>query len=315
MPGRYGVRSLFSYTFPGFLSDPIEEFMDKRATFFRGTDQAKPKSKEEILSAVGPYLGEALEKQRQRLVWHKIVMEITEWPDRSTHAQWYAYETGGDQVYLVRCICTDTRSYRFPNLDRCSISEELWHDFYLQKQSDEEYIVSSIDVIDKGDCFYKRDTEYCKREDLELPLKRGLSSHKKQKEARLFSRDISKGMYQQIPGFSEEQFIAQTTARLKCIYYADNREAVKTFADQTLEEFIRAHQNVVNCEVMDFHFVNFTSDGQNYTLSVRIRVMLDRYMGGNKIKRKKETIKMTLMKSIEGIMNQDWFVTEMVSGG
>lgn len=306
MPGRYGVRSLFSFMFPNTFSDPIEEFMDQRAVYLRTTD--KVGTREESLSAVGPYLGAALEMQRKRLISRKLRLEISEWPDRNEHPQWYAHDMGGEQVYHVRFFSTDTRNYCFLNLNRCSIRDELWHDYYLLKKGEEEYIISSMDVADKADCYYKRNTEYCSQEDLESKLKLGLLLRKKQKESRIVSRNIADTIRRKFPEFSLEQFIAQASGRLKCIYYADNQAAVETFVNGDLGDFIKNHQNVVNCELMDFHFMNFYSDAQKDTISAKLVVILDRDEGSYRIKRKTETIKVWFERPVEGIMNQDWYV-------
>lgn len=306
MPGRYGVRSLFSFMFPSMFSDPIEEFMDQRAIYLRTTE--KVGSKEESLSAVGAYLGEALEMQRKRLISRKIRLEITEWPDRNEHPQWYAHDMGQEQVYQVRFFSTDTRNYIFLNLDRCSIRDELWHDYYLLKKGEEEYIISSMDVTDKADSYYKRNTEYCSEEDLESGFKLGLLFRKKQKESRIASRNLAERIRQQHPEFSLEQFIAQASGRLKCIYFADTQAAVETFVNGDMRDFMKAHQNVVNCELMDFLFGDFFTDGRSETIVASLTMMLDRDEGAHKIKRKTETIKVWFERPIEGIMNQDWYV-------
>lgn len=306
MPGRYGVRSLFSFMFPSMFSDPIEEFMDQRAIYLRTMDKVGPR--EESLSSVGPYLGEALEMQRKRLISRKIRLEITEWPDRNEHPQWYAHDLGVEQVYQVRFLSADTRNYCFLNLDRCSIRDELWHDYYMLKKGEEEFIISSMDVTDKNDSYYKRSTEYCSEEDLESGFKFGLLFRKKQKESRMESRILAEGIRQKMPELSLEQFIAQVSGRLKCLYFAESQAAVETFVTGDFRDFIKAHQNVVHCEMMDFHFLNYWSDGQKDTIIVSLTVLLDRDEGAHKIKKKTENLKVHLVRPMDGIMNQDWYV-------
>ena len=64
---------------------------------------------------------------------------------------------------------------------------------------------------------------------------------------------------------------------------------------------------------MNFYFIDFCSDGQNYTISARLKVMLDRVVGGRRVWRKKEIIKICFVRPIDGIMNQDWYVKKIVT--
>lgn len=316
MAEDFKLQSLYSLVVDIPLFPPVEEFVCQRSSFFHRVDDGQPKLG---LSIVGPYLAEALEKQKQRLISRNIKMDAEEWlPDQYADKQYKfananAFEIGQEVVYHVRYFSTDIRRYHLQNHKPSFIRKGLWHDYYLKKINEEEYFISSIDVADKFDCLYKRVTEYCKEKYLKLQVTPGLPILIIQKGMRMASRSISNRICQQIPDFALEQFIAQASGQLKCIYFAKNQESVETFVYGDLKKFIEKHQNVVNCELMNFYFIDFCSDGQNYTISARLKVMLDRVVGGRRVWRKKEIIKICFVRPIDGIMNQDWYVKKIVT--
>lgn len=314
MDDYFKLQSLYSVVVDIPLFPPIEEFVHQRSAFFQRIESDRP---EFGLSIAGSYLTEALEKQKQRLMSRNIKMDAEErTPDPFAekiyqYANPNAFRVGQEEVYYVRYFSTDIRRYHFPNHKQSFISRGLWHDYYLKKTNEEEYFITSIDVTDRFDCRYKRFTEYCEAKYLELQMTPGWLVLMIQKKKRMASRDIFKGICRQLPDFALEQFVAQAAGRLKCIYYAENGAAVESFVCGDLKGFIEKHQNVVNCEIMDFHFVDFGSDGQNVTIVVRFKVMLDRVVGGCMVMRKREVVKICFVRPTDGIMNQDWYVKEI----
>ena len=107
-------------------------------------------------------------------------------------------------------------------------------------------------------------------------------------------------------------------SRLKRIFYADSMADVGDFISCDLSEFLKKYANVVDCETMDFWFMGISQDDNYEYIDVRQKVLLTGDLG-NRMKRKKLTVKIRYMRSKDSIMYtdfyRDWYVGEISFGG
>lgn len=114
--------------------------------------------------------------------------------------------------------------------------------------------------------------------------------------------------------FSVEKFIAMADSRLKRIFYADSMADIGDFVSCDLTELLRKYANVVDCESMDFWFKGMSQDENYEYIDVRQKVLLTGDLG-NRMKRKKFTVKIRYMRSKDSIMYtdfyRDWYISEI----
>lgn len=131
---------------------------------------------------------------------------------------------------------------------------------------------------------------------------------------RLKSHKVLQSIRQQYPEFCIEKFIAMTDSRLKRIFYADSMADIGDFVSCDLSEFLKDYANVVDCETLDFRFMGMSQDENYEYIDMRQKVLLTGDLG-NRIKRKKRTVKIRLMRSKDSIMYtdfyRDWYIGEI----
>ena len=131
---------------------------------------------------------------------------------------------------------------------------------------------------------------------------------------RVKSRKVLRKIRQQYPEFCLEKFAAMTSNRIKAIFYADSMADIGDFVSCDLTEFLRKYANVVDCESMDFWFMGMSQDENYEYIDVRQKVLLTGDLG-NRMKRKKLTVKIRYMRSKDSIMYtdfyRDWYISEI----
>lgn len=128
------------------------------------------------------------------------------------------------------------------------------------------------------------------------------------------SHKVLQSIRQQWPEFCIEKFIAMADSRLKRIFYADSMVDIGDFVSCDLAEFLKKYVNVVDCETMDFWFMGISQDENYEYIDVRQKVLLTGDLG-NRMKRKKRTVKIRFMRSKDSIMYtdfyRDWYIGEI----
>ncbi|MBR6664188.1 MAG: hypothetical protein IKL22_00545 [Lachnospiraceae bacterium] len=128
------------------------------------------------------------------------------------------------------------------------------------------------------------------------------------------SHKVLQSIRKQWQDFSVEQFVSMADSRLKRIFYADSMADVGDFISCDLSEFLKKYANVVDCETMDFWFMGISQDENYEYIDVRQKVLLTGDLG-NRMKRKKLTVKIRYMRSKDSIMYtdfyRDWYIGEV----
>lgn len=104
-------------------------------------------------------------------------------------------------------------------------------------------------------------------------------------------------LYDNNPGFSEEEFIGSLDCKLKSIHYASTADELGAFVKCDIAPYIKNYQNIVNCETGKIAYKRYDIKGdyQYLELHREIKVMLDK---GNEIKPAKGVVKMMLAKKV-----------------
>lgn len=126
------------------------------------------------------------------------------------------------------------------------------------------------------------------------------------RKKRIYSRQVTAKLLEKEPEFCLEKFLGILNSKLLRLLYADGTEEIGAIVSCDMAQFLQDHEDVVNCEFLNFWFTDMREDGDYMYLDVVYKVTLYRDMG-TKIKRRKQLIYLQLGCPLHGIMESDLY--------
>ena len=258
------------------------------------------------------------------------------------------YQDGSDFIGVLKKKVKRIREFCREDRILAKFKEKIWFTYFVRQEAGEERKLSSEDMALKALGNYSRELEYqpelffkeqksmlgwflytpwifvfCLKGLTALTMLvvgigfiwtvfaiKSLVSWRQ----RVKSHKCLASIRQQYPEFYMEKFASMAGNRLKMLFYADSMAEIGDFVSCDLSTFLQTYANVVDCETMDFWFMGMSQDENYEYIDVRQKVLLTGDLG-NRMKRKKLTVKIRYMRSKDSIMYtdfyRDWYISEI----
>lgn len=99
--------------------------------------------------------------------------------------------------------------------------------------------------------------------------------------------------------FSAADFVSDVQNKISSVIFAGNAAEINTFAQTDLSAYLTRYGNVVDYDLNDIIFDDFSVDGGLQKMDLTVKLNLFRLIDGKKIKCFKETLNLKLVKSAE----------------
>ncbi len=145
---------------------------------------------------------------------------------------------------------------------------------------------------------------------LGLALLGGFGIYKGIEMAKQSTRGLSTSMAtvrkikENVPNFSEEEFVGSLDCKLKSIHYASDAEELNAFVKCNIAQYIKEYQSLVSCEIGKISYKDYHVEGdyQYIKLHRELEVLKD---CGNHLLPGKGVVAVTLAKKLSGRLKND----------